>query len=873
MTEQSRLEIVVDSRGAERSVRNVRNELGEMESVGVRSLSNLRSAALLATGALAGIGVGVGFGSAIADIRDFSTEMSTLRAVSQASVEDMDRLERQARQLGATTAFGANQAAQAQRLLAQAGKDTNEIIGAAPQVLQLAQAGMLGLGEAADLATDLMDQMGLEISEIGRVNNVLVATAQSATTDVRQMGQAFSYAGPIADQFGVSLEETAAALGTISSGGVKASRAGTGLLGIFRQLANPSSEAAEALSDYNISLADVDIAARGIGPVLQTLSQAGIDGADSFRIFGSEAGIAASVLLNGADSFAELNEQLQTLDGTAANAAKTMTANLGGSFKNLGSAISEANLQLGDSGLEGGLRSVIDTATGVVQVFNGMQNEWAEANDIGQGFVRTVEGIAAAAELTAVAVGVRLATALGNATTAQVAKTAASVRAARAEAVTAQATTRRTGAELASARAMLSSIRLEEQATRGTAAHAFALNSLSAARVRATNAAGAHASATAASTAAMGRASIAARGLSGVMALVGGPVGVAVIAAAGLYAFREELGLVPDPTRAARQEIELLTGSLEDMNAASIDAAMIAINAQMFELEKRAREARTEIDRINDEQGVPGPLRNSVIGPAGDARRDLTEIQTQQSALSGRQEELLALRDGLDAAGDSGDTASDALDRLGDTADDLVEKFRPMLNQDVEDILDRAGEGSTIDESGQIRDAFGNALPSLQRELDAELQSQVNAFRSEQNLQAGLQAAAQEFVDGAGEAVAKAWSFITPKSAEEVARDQQADGEGGVVPTGEQDSVPARIGEAEQALVGGLMPTNQQAAADESAPARWSTDLSSSGGGGGGKHLGTLTLKSEGGSIDVEANSDELTSWLADTLSGAASAV
>lgn len=862
MAEQSRLEIVVDSRRAEGNVRRVRNELGDMERTGVTALGSLRSAALLATGALAGIGVGVGLGSAISDIREFSTEMSGLRAVSQASAEDMGRLESQARQLGATTAFGANQAAQAQRFLAQAGLEVNEVLGATPAALQLAQAGMLGLGEAADLATDIMQQMGLEVEDLNRINDVLVATSQSATTNVRQLGEGFSYAGPIADQFGVSLEDTAAALGTISSGGVKASRAGTGLLGIFRQLANPTDDAAAALDGYNISLADVDVAARGIGPVIRTLSEASISGADSFKIFGSEAGVAAQALLNGADNFASLREELQTLDGTAADAAKTMTDNLGGAFKGLGSAASEANLQLGDSGLTGGLRAVIDTATGVVQVFNGMQGEWAAANDIGQDFVGTVEGIAAAAELTAVAVGVRLATALGNATSAQVAKTAASVRDARAESVAAQAVTRRTGAELASARAMLSSIRLEEQATRGTAAHAFALNSLSAARVRATAAAGAHNAATAASTAAMGRASIAARGLSGAMALVGGPLGAAVAAGAGIYYFREELGLVPRAAAPASEHLETLADRIDGVTEATVRSEIAGFTAELVKLQTEAAAAEKRLDTLRSTQGEStsfgqgqqGDLRQGI----GQAEADLEDVRNEISA---RQSAIDTLRDGLESTGSAGDSAGDALTNLGKTADDLVEKFRPMLNQDVEDILERAGEGSTIDDKGQIRDAFGNALPSLQRELDAELKDQINAFRSEQNLQAGLEAAAQAFADGAGDAAAQAWNSITPKSADEVAANESD----GLVPTGDQDSVPALAGAAERRLAGGVMATGDQT----SAPPRWSTDLSG-GSGGGNKQLGTLTLKSDEGSVDVEGASDELTKWLADTLSGVA---
>lgn len=393
MSEQSRLEIAIDSRGAETNVRNLRHELSSLEGTGVRSLSNLRGVALAATGALAAIGVGVGFSSMLSDIRDFSTEMASLRAVSRASAEDMERLENQARLLGATTAFGANQAAQAQRFLAQGGLDVNQVLGATPQVMRLAQAGTLGLAEAADLATDVMGQMGLGVDDIERIGDVLVATAQSATTDVTQLGQALSFAGGQADGFGLSLEETVVGLGLISSSGIKASRAGTGLVGVLASLTSVTSEQEAILDRHNIALEQLDIEARGIVPVLETLAAANLTGAERTRLFGREAAGAANALINGLPAYREQLEMMGEIEGVAADAARTMTDHLGGSMRGLSSAVSEANLKLGDSGLTGGLRTMIDVTTGVVQSFNGLSDEWAEANGIGEDLLGTVEQI------------------------------------------------------------------------------------------------------------------------------------------------------------------------------------------------------------------------------------------------------------------------------------------------------------------------------------------------------------------------------------------------------------------------------------------------------------------------------------------------
>lgn len=90
-----------------------------------------------------------------------------------------------------------------------------------------------------------------------------------------------------------------------------------------------------------------------------------------------------------------------------------------------------------------------------------------------------------------------------------------------------------------------------------------------------------------------------------------------------------------------------------------------------------------------------------------------------------------------------------------------------------------------------------------------------------------------------------------------------------------------RIGDPETINMGGnssAKPTWSTAAYDAAGSASSAAASAMTGGGssrmGGGKHLGTLTLSSEqGGQIDVEANEDQLSKWLADTLTRTAGSV
>lgn len=359
-----------------------------------QSYGVLRGAVLAAGAALGGIG----FARLITEATNYEQAILGVKAVSGATEEQFKTLSDQARSLGATTVFTAQQTAEAQRFLAQAGFEVNEVLSATPGILQLATAASLELGEAADIASNVLSGFRLPVAELSRVNDVLASTAASANTNVSQLAQALSFAAPFAVSAGISIEETSAAIGTLSDAGLQASRAGTGLIGVIRQLSNVTPTAEEALAKYDLTIQDVDITARGLQPVLEDLGAAGISTADNFKIFGSEAGAAAGILANTADRVSELTETLSDSEGSAEGMARVLGSGLQATIRGLGSALSEATLQVGGpgTGLNGGFNSLIQTITGVISVYNGMLPQFVQSNDITEEQTENIEALALA---------------------------------------------------------------------------------------------------------------------------------------------------------------------------------------------------------------------------------------------------------------------------------------------------------------------------------------------------------------------------------------------------------------------------------------------------------------------------------------------
>jgi len=244
------------ARKGDRAERRIRNSATNM----TKGFGQLKSAIGLVTAAIAAMG---GY-SAVRQIANFETELNKLQAVSGSTASQMAALEDQARSLGATTTFAANEAAQAQVFLAQAGFKSNEVLKATPGILKLAIAGNLDLARAADIASNVLGGMALQVDDLNRVNDVLAKTAASSNTNIEQLGQALSFAAPFAVSAGISIEQVAAAVGVLSNNGLQATRAGTGVVGVIRQLSRVTPQAEEVLSKYGLTVGDVNIEAKNL---------------------------------------------------------------------------------------------------------------------------------------------------------------------------------------------------------------------------------------------------------------------------------------------------------------------------------------------------------------------------------------------------------------------------------------------------------------------------------------------------------------------------------------------------------------------------------------------------------------------------------
>ncbi len=322
---------------------------------------------------------------------DFETAMNQVAAVSGATESQFQQLEAQARELGRTTEFSASQAGEAMGFLAQAGFNANDVLGAMPGTLQLASAAQLDLGTAADTVSNILSGYGLEVSELGRVNDVLVKTFTSANTNLQQLGEAMKYAGPVASAAGVGFEEAAAALGLMGNAGIQASMAGTSLRGAISKILNPTKAAQEAMAAAGLSFTDAAGRIKPLDEVVRQLEPHAEDAGLMMELFGQRAGPAMSALVSqGADALTNLQSELESSGGTAQRISDVQMQGLNGALAALKSAFEGLQIAIAQSGL-------LEWATKFVHVITGVISAMAEAHPAILGVGTALAGLAAAA--------------------------------------------------------------------------------------------------------------------------------------------------------------------------------------------------------------------------------------------------------------------------------------------------------------------------------------------------------------------------------------------------------------------------------------------------------------------------------------------
>lgn len=426
--------------------------------------ASLRSVAGLAAGLTGGVSVAFITREAVGVAADFQKQMAAVQAVTGATGKQFDALKKQARDLGASTAFSAREAATAMQNLGQAGFTTNEIMASIGGNLDLAAAGQLELGRAAEISANVLRGFNLQASESGRVSDVLAKAAVTSNQTVSDLGEAMKFAAPTALAFGISLEETTASIAKLADTGLKGGLGGRGFQSLVTNLVKEQDDIEKIIDKF-------DLQTDGLTAVIRRIAEAGLTDQQAIKIFKAEnidvytsLKTAALDAAKGTDAY---TESLRNAAGEAKRVAETKFSGLFRAFDELKGAQEDLFIEAGDAGGLAAIETVVTSLTDALRSPEALD----AAKSIGQAVNETITGIVRnwglvveatkAATAAAIVYGTASLAAAGAkagaALSAKVAQTIALVQAERSAAATAiaaaQAEAAQTAARLADAKA------------------------------------------------------------------------------------------------------------------------------------------------------------------------------------------------------------------------------------------------------------------------------------------------------------------------------------------------------------------------------------------------------------------------------------
>jgi TP901 family phage tail tape measure protein len=357
-----------------------------------KRMGGLRSLTGSLTKSLAGMAAGLvgvrafvkGVGDAVNTMKEFERANSELAAVLGKSASEIDGLTESAMELGRRTSFTAAEVTSLQTSLARLGFSEGQITTMQESVLKFAAAVGTDLASAADFSGAALRAFGMNASDSRQLLDLMAASTSKSALSFSKLQTSISVVGPVAASFGLNARDTVALLGVLSNAGFDASSAATALRNILLSLADSNGKLVQGLGHTATTMPEIIDA-------LQELSDRGVDLNTQLEMTDKRSVAAFSALVKGAGDVRELYDALGDANGALDQMYNTMTDNLEGAIKRVGSAWEDLILQFRKS--TGVLTQVFDRFARGLNVFSnmskGMSGRDARIASLGDAFIGT----------------------------------------------------------------------------------------------------------------------------------------------------------------------------------------------------------------------------------------------------------------------------------------------------------------------------------------------------------------------------------------------------------------------------------------------------------------------------------------------------
>ena len=280
-----------------------------------------------------------------------------------------DALRAKALEMGSQTMYSAQQSAEGLNILSMAGFNSSESISMIEDVLHLAAAGSMELGEAASYVSGNLKGFASEGKDAQYYADLMAKGATLANTSVSELGAALSGAAATASSYGQQSDGVTLALLRLANQNVTGTAATTALNRAMADLYTPTDGAAAALRELGVSAYEASGEARDVNAVMDDLTKA-LSGMTAEQknaylstIFTAQ-GLGAFNKMTAAseEEVQKWKDGIADAAGSASDQYATMTDNLQGDITAMGSAFEGLQIAVSDK-LTPSMRDFVQFAT------------------------------------------------------------------------------------------------------------------------------------------------------------------------------------------------------------------------------------------------------------------------------------------------------------------------------------------------------------------------------------------------------------------------------------------------------------------------------------------------------------------------------
>ena len=334
---------------AQKVVGNVSAQLGATMPKATSAVSGFGKAAKAAAasfGALFAIGsLAAVFRSGINSVIEFESALAELSAITGATGGDLEFFQEQAREIGATTTIGAQEAVNAFKLIGSARPQLLEnkeaLAAVSKEAIILAEAAKIDLPAAASALTTVMNQFNLSADQSRGIIDALANGSLKGAADIPTLTQTIQKAGTVLAQNNVTFTEAIALTETLADKQLTGAEAGTALRGVILKLTKEGKGYVDgqfnikaALEQVRDEFADIEDPAERAGAAM--------------KLFGEEGITAGNILLSNIDRFDELKSGVEESGAAMIQQAKN-TSTLKAALTRVGNAYNSLILRFTSS--------------------------------------------------------------------------------------------------------------------------------------------------------------------------------------------------------------------------------------------------------------------------------------------------------------------------------------------------------------------------------------------------------------------------------------------------------------------------------------------------------------------------------------------